>query len=341
MKIKPSRIEDFIKRPDPAVNIVLFYGKDPGLVFERSKAMLARWLPDPNDDFAVTTVRAEDLSATPSLLAEEVLSLSLMGGDRVVVARGIGDAMTKSVQQVVDIDNPPSRTILEAGDLAANSKLRKLIEASPQSMAIPCYRDEQRDVLKIAREVLGTHRVRVDDDVWPYLTESLGSDRAVSRSELEKLALYAHGAASPLGLDDVEQVIGDSSALDAERLSAAVFHRDTAEIERITRLLLGEGVSSIFVLRAIYRFASQLLDLRLLVDQGQSAEAVVQSHKPPIHFKSKPVILKALPRWRSDDIVMALKRITELEVVCKSSPLNEALMLSRGLTEMARLSATR
>ena len=44
--------------------------------------------------------------------------------------------------------------LLEAGDLAGCSSLRRLIEAAPAAAALPCYRDEERDLGAFVRSLL-------------------------------------------------------------------------------------------------------------------------------------------------------------------------------------------
>ena len=73
--IKPSDVDAFVARPDPARPIVLVYGADAGLVAERGAALIRACVDDINDPFALARLEAEDLSANPSRLVEEALTI--------------------------------------------------------------------------------------------------------------------------------------------------------------------------------------------------------------------------------------------------------------------------
>mgnify|MGYP001336195359 CR=1 FL=1 len=147
--------------------------------------------------------------------------------------------------------------IIEAGTLTPRSKLRSAFEASKQAAAIPCYSDEGQGLRNIVLETLGQSQIRVSPDAMSYLLENLGSDRMVSRSELEKLRLYM-GEETEVTIADAIACVGDSSSM---ALDDIAFSAASGKIERLTHLLdrgRREGTAAISILRGVGRHFERL-----------------------------------------------------------------------------------
>src|ERR1700759_62382 len=80
-------IDAFLARPDPARPIILLYGPDAGLVRERADALLKSAVDDPNDPFSMVKLDGDELSAEPSRLVDEALTVPLFGGRRAIRIR--------------------------------------------------------------------------------------------------------------------------------------------------------------------------------------------------------------------------------------------------------------
>ncbi len=130
--------------------------------------------------------------------------------------------------------------VVEAGELSAGSPLRRAFEGSPRAAAIGCYPDAPRDRAAVIRESLAAHRVTASRDATQYLVEHLGGDRLLTRSELDKLALYA-GEGGRVELEDALLSVGDSAALELDDAVMAAAEGDTARLDRVLDRVFQEG----------------------------------------------------------------------------------------------------
>src|SRR5258707_13062548 len=85
--LRGKEIDAFLARPDPGRPIILLYGPDAGLVRERADALLASAVDDPNDPFSMVRLDGDELSAEPSRLVAEALTVPWFGGRRTVRGR--------------------------------------------------------------------------------------------------------------------------------------------------------------------------------------------------------------------------------------------------------------
>ncbi|MGH6902760.1 MAG: DNA polymerase III subunit delta, partial [Geminicoccaceae bacterium] len=257
MKVAGGQIERFLRRPDPAAAVVLIYGSDEGLVRERVERLLGTVLDDPKDPFRLSELSLDLVRAEPARLADEARSLCLLGGRRVVRLRQASDQAAAACRALLALERIEALVIIDAGELTAASSLRRLIEGARHAAAIACYRDEGGDLAAFIDRELALRHLRADADARAWLLEHLGADRGVTRSELDKLALYldAGGATAtagpkPVSLDDVAAVVGDSAALGLDDLVHGVALGQLAATERCLERLLGEGQQPVRLVRA-------------------------------------------------------------------------------------------
>jgi DNA polymerase III subunit delta len=315
--VKSADVDRYVARPDPARPIILVFGPDAGLVRERAEALIAAAVEDPRDPFALARIDGDALADEPERLVEEAHTVPLFGGRRAVWVRAGGRNFTASVERVLAA--PPGadcRIVIEAGDLKRNAPLRALCEKSPNAAALPCYADGGRDLGRLIDEAMRESNLSIAPDARAALTALIGGDRGTSRSELRKLALYAHGKPT-VGLDDVLAVVADASAessLDA--IADAAFAGKLQDFEVHFAKARSSGVAASPLVSAAIRQAAMLHRLRLTMDQGRSAGDVVEGAGPAIHFSRKAVVQAALSVWSAKRLERIIGQLgdTALEV---------------------------
>mgnify|MGYP003515335369 CR=1 FL=1 len=137
--IRPQGLEGFLRKPDPAVGILLIYGDEPAAIRDlaaRAVKQVAGSLDDP-----FTVVRLDDgaLAADPARLADEMQSISMFGGRRAIWVREAGEAFLRAAEPVLDGRASGNLIVAEAGALAKSSALRNALEQSPRALILPVY----------------------------------------------------------------------------------------------------------------------------------------------------------------------------------------------------------
>ena len=336
MKLTGNKIDAFIAKPVAAIRTVLVYGPDTGLVRERSDALMRTAVTDLSDPFLVAELAAETVVRDPALLADEAAAIALTGGRRAIRVRDCGDAIAPAVKSMMQQPTGDSLVVLQAADLGPRSALRKLCEDANDAAAVPCYADDARDLDRVVHETLAAEHLNVSPEASAYLVANLGSDRGITRSELQKLALYARGR-QRVELDDAAAVVGDSAALSLDDLCYAVTDGDMAGLDRAMERSLQEGQSEVAILRAVSR---HLLRLQVTVDRmsrGDSAEHAIKALRPPVFFKRATQFRRQAQGWRSDRIKRALELALSAEIGCKRTGMPASAVCGRALMQIAAL----
>lgn len=339
MKIVPARIAAFLERPDPAVVAVLVYGPDRGLVRERADLLAATVVDDPDDPFRVTDMAAAQVADDPARLADEAAALALGGGRRLVRVRDAGDGVAKVFEAFLDgAEAGGTLVVAEAGDLGPRSALRRVFERAANAAALPCYADDARTLRQVVSETLGSHGQSATPEALEYLAAHLGSDRLVTRNELEKLALYK-GAPGTVGLDDVLACVGDSAATSLDDVAVAAAAGDQAGLDRALQRAFQEGNHPVGVLRAAARHLQRLHLAAGLIAAGKTPEQAMAALRPPVFFKLADAFRGQLRRWPGGRLAEALEIVTVAELDCKTSGQPAEAVCGRALMRIAQQAA--
>jgi DNA polymerase III subunit delta len=340
VKFGPADLASFLRRRDPRVAAALCYGPDAGLARERALLLGRAVVPDAGDPFRSAELSPAALLAEPALLFDEARQWSLMGGRRLLFVREAGDPLApffkrlfaETPQEVLERLN---FIIVEAGELGPRSALRRLFEESRWGAAIPCYADSERDLLSLVREILGTHRVRLSRDAEAYLVAHLGADRLLTRSELEKLAVFA-GEGGAIGLDEARAVVGDSAALSLDDAVLAAAEGDAKGLLRALARVLEEGESPVSVLRALLRHLLRLHALFAEIASGRSPEAALRALRPPIFYKHRESWKRQLALWSEGRLREALAELDRAELLMKSTGFPAETLLRDAMLKAAQ-----
>jgi DNA polymerase-3 subunit delta len=334
--IKAQHANAFVASPDPKATAVLFYGPDAGLVSERSQK-LARLLAErekPSGE--IVRLDDSDLDNDPDRLSVELLTVPMFGGRKIVRATVGRRINTPALKAILEGTPLAGWLIVEAGNLRPDEALRALFEKSPVAAAVPCYADETRDLAGMLAEVLAAEKLSISPDAQQQLLARLGADRGLSRSEVEKLALYA-SAKGTIDVEDVEAIVGDAAELAMDRLinAAALGMADRALIECDRAVAAGESAQSIIA--ATQRHFLRLHRSRLAVDNGRTLDDVIRQMRPPLHFKQRQAFETQCRQWTAQRLQAALSSIQTAAKAARLNSAMDAVLAERLLLDLATL----
>lgn len=329
MKLAGQRLAAFLQDPGPC-RVVLVYGEDAGMIRNRVASLVRAVAGSLDDPFRVVELSRDRLSS----LADEAASVPLTGGRRVVRVREVTDTALAAVQAVLG-SRAQALVVLEGAGMPARSKLRTLLEAVPDGIAIACYPEEDRVLEGTIRQVLSAASVGVDPDALAWLGGQLGADQASTHAELQKLALYA----GPHGHVDVAtamQCVGDAAGLSLDDALFAATVGDVATADRALEVAVAEGASAVGVLRGGLLHLQRLYRARLMVDEGASPADAVRAARPPVFGSRVAPFAKALRLWPSGSLAAAMAGLSQAERNCKRTGAPDYTLCRHAILTLAR-----
>ena len=295
MKWKESDFKNGIK----TTKAVLIYGPDAGQVDELCDRAVEILQIDRDNLFSVD---ANEFRDKQDAIFAEGCSPSMFGGQKMIIISNAGDAMAKTISDLVFHPGLCATVIVCGGELRAGGGLRAMFENSPDVAALACYTDDARTLAGLIRETLSASAGidQITPDAMEYMTTHLGGDRGITRGFLSKIALYV-GDKKIVELDDVEKCLPDTSASDIDdylySLTAGYVPQTMTALDR----LMYDNVEPNMLIRMLDSHFKKLLT------------AVVDGQLPRLFWKVSDKFNRAVKIWTEPEIDSVLIRLNELE----------------------------
>jgi len=340
MIVKSSEADRMAKSPPRGLIAALVFGPDSGLVRERSETLLKTVAEDLSDPFRVADLDEQILSNDPARLSDEAAAISMLGGRRVVRVRGASNALAKLFEAFLAEPKGDALVVVEGGDLAKGSALRRVFEEADNAAAIPCYADSARDLSDVVRDALKAEGLSIAPDALADAVSRLGSDRGVTRRELEKLVLYARGQKQVV-LEDVRQAMGDEAEARVEEACDAAGAGDLPRLDLALERLWTADVSAVAVLRQAMSHFQRLLLVGAETARGETIDGAMKKLRPPVHFSRTASFRNQAQKWNEAKLGEALDLLLEAEALCKTTAAPAEAACGRALFNVAAMGRMR
>ena len=323
-------------KPDPRWKLWLIYGADAGLVSERVGQIVASALGESTPDpFRLVQLDGDELASDPLRLLDEANTIGLFGGEKVIRISRTSKMLGSAVEALLATTVNGAVVVIEAGELTPKSALRMACERSPQAIALPCYADDGRALAEVVDMSLRSAGVTADRAAREALIASLGSDRLVSRQEMQKLLLYL-GRSTRLELADIEACIGDSSVRESDTLVDACFTGNFVLADNAWQRLRSEGLEPTVITGALMRHALVLLQAQLKIEDGQSRQFVGDGLRLP--YPRKAASQAMLVQWSSAMLASSVRALGQSVADARRNSSLSGEITQRAILEIARKS---
>ena len=336
MEVKSGAADRFIGQFPSTHIAALVYGPDQGLVRERAAAVAKTVLADLNDPFRVAELDESVLESDPARLWDESAALSMIGGRRVVRVRSANNGLAGTFERFLKAPPGDALIVIEAGDLAKSGALRRVFEGADNAAAIPCYPDDGRGLEDLVRNHLKSNGLSIEEGALQYAASRLGSDRGITRSELEKLSLYAMGE-KIVTEAHVSAVMGDESELRMDEAFDAAGEGDFSRLDKRLAQLWAAGTQPVAVLRQAMGHFQRLMAARAEADEGGNVIAALKKLRPPVHFSRENTMKAQVSRWSLPQLETALNLLYEAEALTKTTAVPSEAACGRALLSVAAL----
>jgi len=349
MKITGARQNRFLSAPPADILGVLLFGPDRGRVKSRGAALAKIIVPDADPTFGSTLITADDLSADPAKLSDEMSAMSLLGGGRLVRLRLDHERQAAAISKLIKaFDAEPSRAeaklIIEAGDMTTRSAIRKAVEASKHFAAIGCYAANANDLREQIHSGLKHHNITITPDAMENWLPLLEGDHALANGEIEKMALYkGYGSVdgAVVSLADIQAVAagGQSASIDTiitETLSGEIDAMDAS----FRRAVAGK-VSPIGILFGLQRQLMRLTEASIAMESGLPKGQAMKGLRPPVFAMQERVFSRQLDIWGLRMLRRSLAECQSAERASKTAGAPIESIVSRLLLALSGYAAKR
>jgi DNA polymerase-3 subunit delta len=344
MKIAPARIQGFIDSINNSKCFsALFYGPDHGAALALASKLASKIVKDPSDPFSATTVDNGRISQEPTVIYDEMSAISMFGDKKLILFKNAEnnretiDAISAAIENLPESAVANSFLIVTAGDLPPTSQLRKFYDAHPSCASVACYIEDEKDLAAKVNRLFAAKKLRpMERGITEYLAESCQGDSKIIESEIEKLELYL-GENKEVHLEDVLATIGNTTEVEVQDINNFIFEGQPALAQIALKRAMDAGVAPIFIIRALQRYIEGLHNCVDQVREGRNIDSAMESMRPPLFFKQRPVFRKHLVtilKKPSDYIWNSYAVLYEAESHIKETGSEPELITSRAIARI-------
>lgn len=327
MKIVTANINRFISEEFKKFCAILIYGPDYGLVADRCNQITINTI-DATDKTNLylnkITLKYNDVSKDSSILENEIMSLNFFSRAKVIIVDEVDGLLPKTLEEIIT-KNKDNIIIFKAGDLPANSSIRKFFDTNAKVASLACYNDTPISIKEYILKTLAKNNLELEDpSILNSIIDLLQGDKKIIEAELQKIILYYSNHTS-LKLKIPNKVIDDIVSnnylfLEYETLFHAIINNQVSTIVKLVAAMLSNGENIVTILRSLSNFVIKILKIKTILAHNKniSVDVALNSFSPPIFFKQIPLFKKAIQKYHLPALLIILERFTKMEIECKN-----------------------
>jgi DNA polymerase-3 subunit delta len=158
--------------------------------------------------------------------------------------------------------------------------------------------------------------------------EKSNNDRDNLKNEIEKIKAYSLNKKS-LEINEIKSIINFSGEYKSDSLINECLNGNIIQYKKIISELYINTVNQILLLRILSNKVQRLLNIKKQEEKSNSIEDIINTSKPAIFWKDKPIVKKQLSIWNLNDLKKIIIEINNTEYLCKkNSQISKAIFFN-------------
>jgi DNA polymerase III subunit delta len=338
LKIKSDKFLTLLQNDKISYNIFLFYGPNFGLINLIYKKSIDSLSIDLNDPFNVSKIDGNDFKENPSILNDNISTLSITRDKRVILLDLTYITVNKTIEGAI-LDTQKEKNndyllLIKANNLSSKNELVKFIEKLENGILVPCYEENISEVETQISRLFNQYKLKFSPNFLSVLSSKFNSDTSINLMEIKKLETFLINNPNvteemilslitdniDLNLNKIIQLCSTGKIQDALFSFDKVYENSSTAIN-ITRLFIKH-----------FKMIEKIL---LTVEKGSNILETINNMKPPIFFKDRPLLVFQCQLWSLKKINLIFKRLIEIELKCKSNTYPNKILLSQFILSTA------
>jgi DNA polymerase III subunit delta len=308
-------------------NFYLLYGENFGLKKD-IKDIIKLENKEKNDSLEIMSIYESEILDNEEDLYNSIYSGSLFSNKKIVIIFDATDKIVKKINNIYDSCVENVTLIIISGILEKKSKLRSFFESNKEIICIPCYLDSQKDLEIIAKTELRKNNISLSSEAINTLIEKSNSDRGNLKNEIEKIKAYLLNKKN-IELSEIKSLINFSGDYKSDILVNECLCGNILQYKKIISELYINTVNQILLLRILSNKVQRLLNIKKQEEKSNSIEDIINTSKPAIFWKDKPIVKKQLSIWNLNDLKKIIIEINNTEYLCKkNSQISKAIFFN-------------
>ena len=320
MKVNSDKFLDFISNKNGSFPYILFYGTNTGLVNLLYNTTLKSMSIDINDPFVVSKLNIQNLIDNPHSLIETLSTYSMISNKRTVLLDLCNFSINKNIINILisalksEIDN--CFLIIKADNLGSQNELVKFTSSSQLCLLVPCYEESVINIKTKLYNIFNENHLKFSNDFISLLSSKFSNDSSINQMEIDKLKTFL---INNIAVDETAllNLINNNTDININKIAINCGSGDVRNALFFYEKAIQSSVSPIIIIKTLLKHFKIIENILYNVSNGNNIDYAMNSIRPPIFFKDKPLISLQAKIWTINKISLVKKRLTDAEIKCK------------------------
>lgn len=299
-------------------NLFLLYGENFGLKKD-IKNFITNELKQKNNDLEILSLYESEIINNKDNFFNSVYSGSLFSKKKIITINETTDKIIDIIKYINERFSEDIYLVFMSNILDKKSKIRAIFEKEKNLICVPCYLDNEKDLTMITQLELKKNNIALSRESINLLIEKSNGDRNNLRNEIEKIIAYSHNK-EKIETDQIKRLINFSGDYKSDIFVNECLCGNINQYKKIVSEFYVNTINQVLLLRILSNKIHRLLKIKEETDQSHNLDALLNTCKPPIFWKEKPIVKKQLTIWKLNDLKEVIVDINKTEVLCKKNP---------------------
>lgn len=306
--------------------VFLFYGENDGLKKEFKENLKIQ-----NKDYEKLNLFQDEIVKDKNILINEITNKSLFDEKKIIYINQANDKILNVLEEIME-KVQDEKIYIFSDLLDKKSKLRNYFEKSKNCGVSPCYNDNEITIKKIIIKKLKEYQ-GLTPQVINYIIENTGLNRDKVNNEIQKIISCFKD--KKIDLKKIELLLNLTTNDDFNELKNEVLKGNKTKANKLLSETIFETENYFFYLNSLNQRINKLREIESLRKQTPNIESIIDSLKPPIFWKEKPILLEQAKKWNEIKLQKAIKSTYATEIEMKSnSSIRKDLLIKNLLVEL-------
>jgi len=298
-------------------NFYLLYGENLGLKKD-IKNFIAKEIKK-NENVEVLSFFESEIIENDENFYNFIYSGSLFSSKKIVIINQGSEKILKIISDIYQKFPENIFLFIFSEVLEKKSKLRNFFEKKTKTICIPCYLDNEKDLRSIATIELQKNSLKLSTEIINLIIEKSNSDRNNLRNEIEKIIAYTLNK-KRIDLEEIKLLVNFSGDYKTDVLINECLCGNISQYKKALSELYTGTINQILFLRVLSNKVQRLLKIKEQQNSSHNLDFIINSSKPLIFWKEKPMVKRQLSLWSIIDLKNVINEINNVELLCKKNP---------------------
>ena len=343
MKLNPSFYKDNLKNKSQNINIIFLYGTNMGLVDLMYEKTLEILKIDTNDPFNVSKINGEEFRNNPSILHDNINTLSMFSEKKLILLDVKNISINKSLENIileavktVDDDH---LLLIRASNLKMGSFI-KYFQNVNNAFLVPCYEENTDTIYSKISNLFSKHKIDFKKEFVKDLILRFGSNSLTNEMEIEKLDVFLTNNKN-ITEEQIFILLSQNDEINLNKIVENCSNGNVSDALAAFENIYENQSTSVTLIRIFVNHFKLIEKILLLLNNNNNLTNIIENIKPQIFFKKKEFITFQCKVWNLKSINIILNRLIDLEVRCKLNHNIEKTVLSQFILSTSVLAKNR